>query len=400
MSDHDVAIVGASVAGCTAATLFAREGLTVALLEKRPRIDAHKTVCTHFIQASAMPTLDRLGLTPTLEERGAMPNHIDVWTAPSGWIETGDAAPAGLNVTRRTLDPILRRLAADTPGVDLITGATVVDLPGGAEASGVVYENRDRERHEVRGRLVVGADGRGSRVARLAGIRGRVRPHNRFFYWGYYHGVKPADGRSRMWLDEPDCAYTFPNEDGKTVVLTGPGRERRDEYKADPEAAFRADLARLPDGPDLSGAEREGKLLGKLDLPNVWRPAARGRVALAGDAALASDPLWGVGCGWAFQSAEWLVDATAPALRAGGAGLERGLRRYRREHLLRLGPHHLMISDIATARPINPYERLLYRASARDRKVRDAFVAVGTRRRSPALMFRPDLLVRTVAAGR
>jgi len=264
----------------------------------------------------------------------------------------------------------------------------------------VLYEDRNRERHEVRGRLVVGADGRDSRVARLAGIRGRVRPHNRFFYWGYYRGVKPADGRSRMWLGDPDCAYVFPNEDGKTVVLTAPGRARRDEYRADPEAAFRAGLARLTEGPDLTEAEREGKLLGKLDLPNVWRPASRGRVALTGDAALSSDPLWGIGCGWAFQSAEWLVDATAPALRAGGDGLEAGLRRYRRTHLRRLGPHHLMIADIASGRPMNPYERLLYRASARDPHVLRAFEAVGTRRRSPALMFRPDLLARTVVAGR
>ena len=67
-------------------------------------------------------------------------------------------------------------------------------------------------------------------------------------------------------------------------------------------------LAALPDAPDLSEATRESKLLGKLDLPNVSRPAARPGLAFVGDAALASDPLWGVGCGWAFQSAEWLAE--------------------------------------------------------------------------------------------
>ena len=53
-------------------------------------------------------------------------------------------------------------------------------------------------------------------------------------------------------------------------------------------------------------------MLGKLDLPNVIRPAARPGVAFVGDAALASDPLWGVGCGWAFQSAR-VARATRPA---------------------------------------------------------------------------------------
>ena len=31
---------------------------------------------------------------------------------------------------------------------------------------------------------------------------------------------------------------------------------------------------------------------------------------------LTSGPLWAVGCGWALQSAEWLVESTAEALVA------------------------------------------------------------------------------------
>jgi 2-polyprenyl-6-methoxyphenol hydroxylase-like FAD-dependent oxidoreductase len=54
-------------------------------------------------------------------------------------------------------------------------------------------------------------------------------------------------------------------------------------------------------------------------------------LALIGDAALATDPLFGVGCGWAFQSGEWLADSIAPALR-GDEPLEGGLQRYRRRH--------------------------------------------------------------------
>jgi flavin-dependent dehydrogenase len=49
----DVAIVGASTAGCTAARLFARRGARVALIERRPTLDAHETECTHFIQLLA-----------------------------------------------------------------------------------------------------------------------------------------------------------------------------------------------------------------------------------------------------------------------------------------------------------------------------------------------------------
>ena len=75
---YDVAIVGASTAGCTAARLYAQRGARVALIERKPSPDAYKTVCTHFIQSSATPTIERLGLAPLLDERGAVHNGVDV----------------------------------------------------------------------------------------------------------------------------------------------------------------------------------------------------------------------------------------------------------------------------------------------------------------------------------
>ena len=44
----DVAIVGASVAGCTAAILFARAGVKVTLLERNSDPLVYKRVCTAF----------------------------------------------------------------------------------------------------------------------------------------------------------------------------------------------------------------------------------------------------------------------------------------------------------------------------------------------------------------
>ena len=125
--DFDVAIVGASIAGCTAARLFALRGARVALIERQPAPDAYKTVCTHFIQSSATPTIERIGLAPLLDARGAVHNSIDMWTRYGGWVVlTGGDVPYGYSITRRSLDPILRKLAADTPGVELFAGWTAV----------------------------------------------------------------------------------------------------------------------------------------------------------------------------------------------------------------------------------------------------------------------------------
>jgi 2-polyprenyl-6-methoxyphenol hydroxylase-like FAD-dependent oxidoreductase len=182
-------------------------------------------------------------------------------------------------------------------------------------------------------------------------------------------------------------------EDDLTVVLVAPHRDRLPEFRADVEGAHRRMIDALPEGPDLDSGTLESKMIGKLELPNVFRPAARPGIAFVGDAALAADPLWGVGCGWAFQSAEWLVEETADAL-LGGRDLDAALDRYRRVHRRRLLPHYLNITDIASGRPINPIERHLYSASARDPVVRRAFEEVGSRRRSPAAMLHPRVLAR------
>ena len=115
MTDFDVVVVGASVAGCTAARLYAQRGARVALIEKRPDAAAYKTVCTHYIQSSATPTIEKLGLAAPIEERGAVRNSIDMWTPYGGWIRHRGDTPYGYNVTRRVLDPLLRRLAATRP---------------------------------------------------------------------------------------------------------------------------------------------------------------------------------------------------------------------------------------------------------------------------------------------
>lgn len=392
----DVAVVGASVAGCTAARLFAQAGALVALIERRPDPAAYKVACTHALLPSAAPTIERLGLAPLLESRGALRTQAEFWTPYGGWIGFPDDAPDGWGVTRRTLDPLLRELAAGTEGVELLAGRTAVRMLGDdGRPAGVEVEGGTGGAREVRARLVVGADGRGSSVARLARVPGRVRAHNRFFYFAYWRGLRPRTTTNRLWLLDPDGAAQFPDEDDLTVLVSAPHRSRLAEYRADREGAYLRALASLPDGPDLSGAERVSKLIGKLEVPNVMRPAARPGVAFVGDAALATDPLFGTGCGWALQSAEWLVDATAPALIQRG-DLDRALDRYRRRLLWRLGPHHLQIADYSTGRPTLPNERAFFRAATVDPSVALALGEVVGRLRSPLRLLDPRLAPRVI----
>jgi 2-polyprenyl-6-methoxyphenol hydroxylase-like FAD-dependent oxidoreductase len=394
-SDFDVAVVGASVAGCATARLFAQSGATVALIERRPDPAAYKVVCTHAILPPATPTIERLGLAPLLLERGAPRTSAEFWTPCGGWIRPPEDFSRGWGVTRRTLDPLLRDLAVKTPGVEPYVGwrAKRVLFDSG-RPSGVEIEDRLHRTRVISSRLLVGADGRNSTTAQLAGVPGRVRSHNRFFYFAYWRGVGGhAPAAIRLWLLDPDAAAQFPNEDDLTVLVTTYHRSRTRAVRADPESSYMRTLLALPDAPDLGGAERISKILGKLDVPNVIRPAARAGVAFVGDAALAADPLFGVGLAFAFQSAEWLVDETSAALRDRPA-LDAALGRYRRRFAWRLGLHHLQIADFSTGRRLRPLERLAFRKASVDPAVARVFGEVLTRERAPTRLLDPRFALR------
>jgi 2-polyprenyl-6-methoxyphenol hydroxylase-like FAD-dependent oxidoreductase len=400
-SRFDVAVVGASVAGCATARLFAQAGLRVALVERQPDPLAYKVACTHAILPSATAVIERLGLASRLSARGALRTQAELWTPYGGWLRFPDDAPDGWGVTRRTLDPLLRELAAGTPGVELLSGrrATgVVDRDG--RPAGVEVTGADGRRLVVPARLLVGADGRGSSVARLARVPGRVRPHNRFFYFAYWRGLRPRSTANRLWLLDPDAAALFPNEDDLSVLVVSPARSRLPEFRAGAEGAYRRMARSLPCAPHLDRAERASKLLGALDVPNVMRPAAGAGVAFVGDAALATDPLFGVGLSFALQSAAWLVDETAGAVVRDDRALDHALRRYRRTFAWRLGPHQVQIADYATARRTRPLERATFRAATLDPSVALAFGQVIARMHSPLRLVDPRFAARVLVRGR
>ena len=138
-------------------------------------------------------------------------------------------------------------------------------------------------------------------------------------------------------------------------------------------------------------------VLGKIEMPNLRRGPVAPGLALVGDAALATDPLWGVGCGWAFQSAEWLAESVAPGL-LGEEPVERGLQRYRKRFRGQLAGHTALIHDYATGRSFSPVERLLFSAAARDAGLAARLEAFGTRHVAPERSM-PSMLARAVAVN-
>jgi menaquinone-9 beta-reductase len=396
----DVVVVGASIAGCTAATLLARQGARVTVLEKAPSPQQHKVMCTHFLQPGASPVLRRLGLVEQLVAAGAVPNRARSWSR-YGWFGLHAEGEHGWNIRRTKLDPMLRGLTAGTPGVRVEQGVAVdgVLRDGGGRPCGVTGRRRDGTCVEVRARVVVGADGRGSDVARLAGVPGRVLPNRRFGYMAYYEDMELATAPdSILWFRDPEVSYAFLNDEGVVVMAVFAAPERLPAFRADREAAFLASFDGLPNRPDIEGARRISPLIGKLHMPNVRRPASRPGLAFVGDAAQASDPLWGVGCGFALQSAEWLADEVGPAL-AGDADVDRALARYARRHRSFLLGHHLLTSEYSTGRRFNAVERLLFSTAPHHPPTARLVSEMGGRARPLQQVMTPPRMARTAAAA-
>jgi menaquinone-9 beta-reductase len=396
---YDAVVVGASLAGCTSAIMLARAGASVALVEQRPDVNAYKRVCSHYIQASAVATLERIGLLEPMLAAGGVRSRGHMWTR-YGWIDPqpDSHVPAGVNLRREVLDPLIRTMAGETPGVQLMLGRTVNELVReDGKVRGVQARAVDGQTATLRAPLVVGADGRDSRVAELAGVRTKTAPHGRFVYGGYFAGPPTAHAPdASIWFLDPHMAAAFPTDEGLTLYAVMPTKDLLGDFRADPAKALVDFVAALPDAPPIRASRLVEPLVGKLDMTNVAHAVTAPGLALVGDAALAIDPLWGIGCGWAFQSAEWLADSVAPALadgdaRSGASALERGLKRYRRRHAFALRGHATLIYDYAGGRKFSAPERMLFAAAARDGRLARTFEAFGTRSIGPVRMFATTL---------
>jgi menaquinone-9 beta-reductase len=396
---YDAVIVGGSLAGCATAIQLGRAGLRVAVVEKQPDPAAYKRMCSHFIQASGVPAIERLGLLEPMEEAGAVRPGMHAWTR-WGWIEPPpERASHGVNLRRELLDPLVRSTAAETPGVEMLLGWSADGLlreDGGF--AGVVIRNREGEERELRGRLTIGADGRDSKIAELSEVPVKTYPHNRFAYGGYFEGPPPEHSPDGLlWFLDPHWAAAFPTDGDLTFYAAMPTKDRLPEFKRDPEGALVRFLADVPEPPPIRDSRAIEPVIGKIDMTNRMRKPVAPGLALIGDAALATDPLFGVGCGWAFQSAEWLSDSVLPSLQGRGS-VEQGLERYRRRHARELAGHAFFIHDYANGRRLNPAERLMFSAAARDPKAAEMFDRFGTRQLRPQ-QFLPRMLPRSIAVN-
>lgn len=371
----DVLVIGAGPAGAVSALLLAGQGLDVVLIDRdafpRPK------PCGDCLSAGVSMVLARLGLLDRVLAAG--PARLDGWeiVAPGGAVGSGrfDGTSA-LAVERVVFDDVLVE-AARRAGARVERGRVdqLLRDPATGLVTGVVGRDAGGEPLRLRARLVVGADGLRSVVARRLGLV-RRRPRLRKVSLTTHLAIPGLDRtRGEMHVLDGGCIGFAPVGGGRfnlTLVVSGDAtRPLRD---LGPERFLARWTESVPALHRTLGDSVPGPILasGPFDWP-VRRAIADG-AALVGDAAGYYDPFTGQGVYHAMAGGELLAETVGPALRDGSGA--HALRRYARRHRRLTRPSHRLqrVIELALSRP-GPADLVLGRL-ARVPAVMDRLLAV------------------------
>jgi len=335
MLDFDVVIAGAGIGGSALATVLARTGLGVLVLEKET--EYRDRVRGEWIAPWGVVETQRLGLYDTLRAAGG--HHVtehhsyhDEFDHERTALNTFDLAavlpdiPGPLCLGHPAMCRVLSQTAADA-GVRILRGVDDIVIDDPTHGRRVLRYRHAGAAHTVRARLVVGADGRGSTIRKQAEIALHRDPTHHLFA-GLL--VEDADGwpatRQATGVADDVHYLIFPQGNGRIRLYLGYGLEQRARLNGAGAAAnflSAFQIPTLPAAEAIANARPAGPChaYGNED---TWTdsPLADG-IVLIGDAAGHNDPIIGQGLSITFRdvrlvrdlllaSSDWSPAALAP----------------------------------------------------------------------------------------
>jgi flavin-dependent dehydrogenase len=320
---YDAVIIGARCAGSATAIGLARAGRRVLMIDRVSF--PSDTLSTHVNFPSAVAEVQALGALERVLESNPPQCHYgmveaDGFRCLSAW-EPVDGIDYGICVPRTEFDHALVRTAVEDWGVELRERTSVVDVIWADDrVVGARLRGPDDVEYEVRSKLLVGADGRRSTVARLVGSERPYRGSNNGRACAFFYMDDPKVGTE--WRDRliqlrrgPTHALIFPCPDDRVLCLFMGPKEDIPRFRADPMAMWHEMLRENPAVAErLAGATNISKLRSADDNPSFFRRSSGPGWILAGDAGHFKDPIIGQGMRDAMRFGRLWGEAAAPVL--------------------------------------------------------------------------------------
>ena len=330
---RDVIVIGGGPAGSTAATLLARSGHSVLLLEREkfPRFQIGESLLPYNNDL-----FDRLGVTEKLKG-GFFPKYGADFVTGDGQIGYSfrfdrNLAPqyhSSFQVKRAEFDEMLLRNAA-TAGVEVReqTGVARVDL---SDPKCAVVETTTGERHTAR--FVVDASGHGAVLGSRVGEKADVAELKKVAIFAHYRGVPRAEGREGgntiIVVLKDAWFWLIPVSGDLMSVGLVVDRDHVRNCGLSPEELLKKTIEATPFVAErMRNAERTTQIYARRDFSYRMSRIVGENYALIGDAAGFLDPIFSTGVFMAMKSAD--IAATAIASRL-GKGSMRLLKKYERD---------------------------------------------------------------------